>query len=166
MTALAVLGDVLNVGQFLLMTLYNTTIGPCLQTRRAPASPTLSAQEGELDNLLSEPTGGWDDDSMSIAPRSIRYGKEGLLSTRLPSTRSSTTRTKRTDGHDQDARELGEVNVETVRGKKGWEPGISLEELDREEAELAKMDPVVPEVEFGEFAEVQPGTDEATARQP
>lgn len=157
MTVLAVLGDVLNVGQFLAMKLYDTTVGTCLSGQRVPASPTLSAQEGELDNLLSEPTGGWDDDSISIAPRSIRYGKEGLLATRPLTAKASLATKEVRGGDDQDARELGEVSMEVVRGKKGWEPGATIEELEREELELAKMDPPVPEIEFGEFEEAQPG---------
>lgn len=162
MTALAVLGDIISIATILVSRAYNSTVGTCLPNRRSPASPALSAQEGELDNLLSEPTGGWDeDDAISIAPRSIRYGKEGLLATRIPSTKSAVPVTRRGGGDDADARELGEVNVETVNGRwgRGWEPGISLEELQREEEELAKMDPRVPEVEFGEFEEGHQGQD-------
>lgn len=157
MTALAVLGDVISIATNLASRAYDTVIGTCLPSRRSPPSPTLSAQEGELDNLLSEPTRGWDDDdTISIAPRSIRYGKEGLLATRSPSTKPMVSRPRKDGGGEEaDARELGEVNVETVKGQRGrgWEPEISLEELEREEEELAKMDPRVPDVEFGEFEE-------------
>lgn len=137
----------------LLDTVYQSTIRPCL-SRHTPASPSLSAQEGELDNLLTEPAGGWDDDTetISIAPHSIRYGKEGLLATRQRS--ASTVAKVSTAGNgDQDARVLGEVDLGALQwhGKDNWEPGRTVEDLEREEAELAKMDPPAPAVEFGDF---------------
>lgn len=165
MAALALLGDLSQALACLARRAYISTIGTCLPSSRSPGSPTLSAQEGELDNLLTEPTGGWDeDDTISIAPRSIRYGKEGLLVTRnhLQPADGALKSSRDHAAHDQDARELGEVDAALVSGrsKETWEPGTSLEELEREEEELAKMDPPAPVIEFGEFEEARPASEE------
>lgn len=160
MAAQAVLRNAGGLAYFFVERLYGLTIGACLaSSRRVPTSPTLSAQEGELDNLLAEPTGGWDDDTISIAPRSTRYGKEGLVATRQRSASSATKGT--TASGDHDATVLGEVDMETMRQQATWEPGKSMDELDQEEAELAKLDPPEPPVEFGDFEQA---TSEREAR--
>lgn len=143
---------------------YRSTVGLCLNPR-TPASPTLSAQEGELDNLLTEPTGGWDDDTetISIAPLSTRYGKEGLLATRERSG-STVTKASTLGTGDQDSRVLGEVDLVALQGSRhgNWEPGRTVEDLEREEAELAMMDPPAHTDEFGEF---ESGLSQAATRE-
>lgn len=152
MSGLALIGEVGHIAFGLVQHVYYVTLGACLSPRRTPPSPTLSAQEGELDNLLAQPTGGWDDDSISIAPKSTRYGKEGLLSARQRSDSAATRRSNDWDRTgDQDARVLGDVDARTVGGLANWEPGVSMNDLAREEAELAKMDPPGPSEEFGDF---------------
>lgn len=113
---------------------------------RAPPSPTLSAQEGELDNLLIEPSGGWDEETSTqqkYRPRSIKYGKEDLMAVR-PRSQAPVVKAMRS------TMESGS------KGERTWVAGKSMEELEREEAELAKMDRPGPprdtdNDEFGDF---------------
>jgi hypothetical protein len=124
-------------------TIENVLCGP-----RRPSSPTLSAQEGELDNLLNEPSGAWDEDPLEPRhrPRSIKYGKEAMMTVRPTSKTGS------------EAGERSDVTDTTKKGEPTWTAGKSLEELEREEADLARMDlPGPPMDEFGEFEQgVQP----------
>ena len=107
------------------------SVTSCIDNRKRPGSPTLSAQEGELDNLLTEPSGGWDDlpatkgynkaQSMTIDPENDHGAGQTKPSEALPAT---------------------------------WVEGRTMEELSREEEELARFDPPGPprDVEdFGDF---------------
>lgn len=124
----------------------------CHARSKTPASPTLSAQEGELDNLLSEPTTGWDDD---IAPpynsrndmrRHLNIHPEAVLVPKVVTRSTEPT--------------PAELRPAT------WIEGRTLEELEREEAELAKLDPPGPPMdEFGEFEEGKPVSDPLGAGQ-
>jgi hypothetical protein len=119
----------------------------CFKNSRTPNSPTISAQEGELDNLLSEPTTGWDDDA---APP--RYHRRDRM---MPQSRVQTEATKIPKVDNR----ASEPTVAELRPAT-WIGGRTLEELEREEAELAKLDPAGPPMdEFGEFEEGKPRAD-------
>jgi len=118
----------------------------CHARSRTPGSPTISAQEGELDNLLSEPTTGWDDD---VAPP---YDSRSDMRTHLNIQPQAAIIPKAVDR-----------SIEPTSAKlrpATWIEGRTLEELEREEEELAKLDPPGPPMdEFGEFEEGKPGSD-------
>jgi len=107
------------------------SITNCIDTRKRPVSPTLSAQEGELDNLLTEPSAGWDD-----LPASGGYNKAQTMTI--------------DSGNDH-----GAGQVKPSQGLPAtWVEGRTMEELSREEEELARFDPPGPprDVEdFGDF---------------
>ena len=112
-------------------------ITTCIETRKRPGSPTLSAQEGELDNLLTEPSGGWDD-----LPASRGYNKAQNMTIDSNLTR-----------------EAGPIKPSGITPAT-WIEGRTMEELSREEEELARFDPPGPPrdvEEFGDF-EQAPGT--------
>jgi hypothetical protein len=112
------------------------SITTCIDNRKRPGSPTISAQEGELDNLLTEHSGGWDD-----LPASRGYYKALNMTV---------------DSNDNG----GTAQVQPSRLPATWIEGRTMEELSREEEELARFDPPGPprDVEaFGDF-EQAPGT--------
>jgi hypothetical protein len=112
------------------------SITTCIDNRKRPGSPTLSAQEGELDNLLTEHSAGWDD-----LPASRGYNKAQNMAI---------------DSNDNG----GTAQVQPSPPPATWIEGRTMEELSREEAELARFDPPGPprDVEaFGDF-EQAPGT--------
>jgi hypothetical protein len=116
---------------------------------RLPPSPTLSAQEGELDNLLIEPSGGWDDETSTqqrYRPQSIKYGKEELMAVRP---RSQGPVVKAT----------GSTMEGGSKGERTWVAGKSMEELEREEAELAKMDRPPRDTDTDEFGDFEQAPD-------
>jgi hypothetical protein len=113
------------------------SITSCIDNRKRPGSPTLSAQEGELDNLLTEHSGGWDD-----LPASRGYNKAQIM-----------------DIDTGSSQEAGYMKA-SERLPATWIEGRTMEELSREEAELARFDPPGPPrdvEEFGDF-EQAPGT--------
>jgi hypothetical protein len=113
------------------------SITSCIDDRKRPGSPTLSAQEGELDNLLTEHSGGWDD-----LPASRDYNKAQDM--------TIDTNTSRDAGQPKPSGRLPTT----------WIEGRTMEELSREEEELARFDPPGPPrdvEEFGDF-EQAPGT--------
>jgi hypothetical protein len=119
----------------------------CHANSRIPNSPTISAQEGELDNLLSEPTTGWDDDAGP--PWSHR--KQPMLSHVTVQPEATNIPKVDTRSSEPTAAELRPAT---------WIEGRTLEELEREEAELAKLDPSGPPMDdFGEFEEGKPRAD-------
>jgi hypothetical protein len=116
------------------------SISSCLPNiSRAPASPDLSAQEGELDNLLTiRDNSGWEEDVATTSG----YGKGAKLMA------------------DSQPKEQSRI-ITGVRPST-WLEGRTMEELEREEAELARMDiPGPPMVEFGDFEEGRPEGDES-----
>jgi hypothetical protein len=119
----------------------------CQANSRTPNSPTISAQEGELDNLLSEPTTGWDDDA---APP--RYHRRDRM---MPQSAGKSEATNIPRVGKRSSKPPGaELRPAT------WIEGRTLEELEREEAELAKLDPSGPPMDdFGEFEEGKPKAD-------
>lgn len=113
------------------------SITSCIDKSTRPSSPALSAQEGELDNLLTEPSGGWDD-----LPASRGYNKPQNMT--IDSNPNGGT-----------AQIQGSERLPAT-----WIEGRTMEELSREEAELARFDPPGPprDIEdFGDF-EQAPGT--------
>jgi hypothetical protein len=123
------------INQLLISIIRSLTI--CIENRKRPGSPTLSAQEGELDNLLTEHSGGWDD-----LPASRGYNKAQIMD--IDTSRSQWT------GHMKASERLPAT----------WIEGRTMEELSREEEELARFDPPGPprDIEdFGDF-EQAPGT--------
>jgi hypothetical protein len=119
------------------------TISSCLPNlSRAPASPDLSAQEGELDNLLTiRDNFGWDEDVATTSG----YGKSAKMMA------------------DSQGREQSRITT-GVRPST-WLEGRTMEELEREEAELARMDiPGPPMVEFGDFEEGKPEGDDSRTK--
>jgi hypothetical protein len=113
------------------------SITSCIDNRKRPGSPTLSAQEGELDNLLTEHSGGWDD-----LPASRGYNKAQIM-----------------DIDTSSSQEAAYMKA-SERLPATWIEGRTMEELSREEAELARFDPPGPPrdvEEFGDF-EQAPGT--------
>jgi hypothetical protein len=123
------------INQILVSLIRSITI--CIDNRKRPGSPTLSAQEGELDNLLTEPSGGWDD-----LPASRGYDKPQNMT--IDSNPNGGT-----------AQIQGSERLPAT-----WIEGRTMEELSREEAELARFDPPGPPrdvEEFGDF-EQAPGT--------
>ena len=113
------------------------SITSCIDNRKRPGSPTLSAQEGELDNLLSEPSAGWDD-----LPASRGYNKAQSM-TIDPNPKGEAARIQGSE-----------------RLPATWIEGRTMEELSRAEEELARFDPPGPPrdvEEFGDF-EQAPGT--------
>jgi hypothetical protein len=114
------------------------SVTSCIDTtRKTRGSPTLSAQEGELDNLLTEHSGGWDDPPLSRGYNKARSMDIDTVSSRVA-------------GHTKPSENLPAT----------WIEGRTMEELSREEEELARFDPPGPprDVEdFGDF-EQAPGT--------
>jgi len=113
------------------------SVTACIDNRKRPGSPTLSAQEGELDNLLTEPSAGWDD-----LPASRGYNKAQNM-------------TIDSNPNGGAARIQGSERLPAT-----WIEGRTMEELSREEEELARFDPPGPPrdvEEFGDF-EQAPGT--------
>jgi hypothetical protein len=126
----------------------------CHANSRTPNSPTISAQEGELDNLLEEPTNGWDDEA--IPPR---YHRSDRM---IPHT---TVQAEAVNILGVDTR-TSEPTAAELRPAT-WIEGRTLEELELEEAELAKLDPAGPPMdESGEFEEGKPGADPLGAGHP
>jgi hypothetical protein len=113
------------------------SITRCIDDKRTPGSPTLSAQEGELDNLLTEPSGGWDD-----PPLSKGYNK--ALDMKIDSNLS---------GVDYQMQPFERLPAT-------WIEGRTMEELEREEAELARFDRPGPPRDIDDFGEFEqaPGT--------
>jgi hypothetical protein len=113
------------------------SITRCIDNKRTPGSPTLSAQEGELDNLLTEPSGGWDD-----PPLSKGYNKTENMKINSDLCRG--------DGQIQPSERLPAT----------WIEGRTMEELEREEAELARFDRPGPPRDIDDFGEFEqaPGT--------
>jgi hypothetical protein len=112
------------------------SITSCIDNRKRPGSPTLSAQEGELDNLLTEHSGGWDD-----LPASSGYNKAPDMAIDL-----------NPNG--------GTAQVQSSALPATWIEGRTMEELSREEEELARFDPPGPPRDvddFGDFKQA-PGT--------
>jgi len=108
------------------------SITSCIEARKRPGSPTLSAQEGELDNLLTEPSGGWDD-----LPLSRGYNKNQNMIIDSNSTR-----------------EAGPIKPLGIPPAT-WIEGRTMEELSREEAELARFDPPGPPRDIEEFGDFE-----------
>lgn len=106
----------------------------CCFSRKTPVSPTLSAQEGELDNLLAEPSGGWDDH-----PQPRGYNKKASMHL----------------GSDIAGQTGQGVGPATAKLQQTWTEGRTMEELEREEAELAKMDEPGPPPERDEFGDFE-----------
>jgi hypothetical protein len=119
----------------------NFCFGKCRD--EPPVSPTLSAQEGELDNLLAEPSGGWDD-----LPQSRGYNKKAAMHAE--------------SGVSQDpGRKMG-----SARTRSTWTEGRTMEELEREEEELAKFDPPGPPREVEEFGDFEQASTVDEASRP
>jgi hypothetical protein len=113
------------------------SITTCIDNRKRPGSPTISAQEGELDNLLSEPSGGWGD-----LPASRGYNKAQNMTI---------------DSNDNG----GTAQVQpSERLPATWIEGRTMEELSREEEELARFDPPGPPRDIDDFGDFEqaPGT--------
>jgi len=108
------------------------SITTCIETRKRPGSPTLSAQEGELDNLLTEHSGGWDD-----PPLSRGYNKDQNMTI---------------DSNPN--RESGSIEP-SGRLPATWIEGRTMEELSREEEELARFDPPGPPRDIEEFGDFE-----------
>jgi len=108
------------------------SISSCIETRKRPGSPTLSAQEGELDNLLTEPSGGWDD---------------------LPTSRGYNKAQNMTIDSNPD-REAGPIKPSGI-SPATWIEGRTMEELSREEEELARFDPPGPPRDIDDFGEFE-----------
>ena len=108
------------------------SITSCIETRNRPGSPPLSAQEGELDNLLTEPSGGWDD-----PPLSRGYNK---------------TQNMTIDSNSNP--EAGPIKP-SGRLPATWIEGRTMEELSREEEELARFDPPGPPRDVDEFGDFE-----------
>lgn len=124
------LADICRLVNQIVVTLIRSVTN-CIDSRKRPGSPTLSAQEGELDNLLSEPSGGWDD-----LPASRGYNKAQNMTI--------------SSGNDHGAGQA----MPSQRLPATWVEGRTMEELSREEEELARFDPPGPprDVEdFGDF---------------
>jgi len=118
------------INQILISTIRSIT--SCIETRKRPGSPTLSAQEGELDNLLTEPSGGWDD-----LPASRGYNKKQNItidSNLIP--------------------EAGPIKP-SGRLPATWIEGRTMEELSKEEEELARFDPPGPPRDVDDFGDFE-----------
>ena len=104
----------------------------CIDSRKRPGSPTLSAQDGELDNLLTEPSGGWDD-----LPASRGYNKAQNMTI--------------DSGNDHGAGQA----VPSQGLPATWVEGRTMEELSREEEELARFDPPGPPRDVDDFGDFE-----------
>jgi hypothetical protein len=113
------------------------SITSCIDNRKRPGSPTLSAQEGELDNLLTEPSGGWDD-----LPASRGYNKAQNMDI------------------DTGGSQVAGLRKPSENPPATWIEGRTMEELSREEAELARFDPPGPPRDVDDFGDFEqaPGT--------
>ena len=112
------------------------SITTCIDDRKRPGSPTLSAQEGELDNLLTEPSGGWDD-----LPATKGYNKAQNMTI--------------DSGNDYGA---GQAKS-SERLPATWIEGRTMEELSREEEELARFDPPGPPRDVDDFGDFEQAPD-------
>ena len=122
------------VNQILIGIIRSTTF--CIDNRKRPGSPTLSTQEGELDNLLPEPSGGWDD-----LPASRGYNK---------------TQNMKIDSNPNG----GAARIQgSERLPATWIEGRTMEELSREEEELARFDPPGPPRDVEEFGDFEQAPD-------
>lgn len=136
---------------------------PARSRRPQPASPPLraEAQDGELDNLLSERSEGWaldeDSDSGEVSgeqhvrgterrPKSKEYKREPAMSSRTMDRQS-----------DSSQADLGSGSAR----KDLWLPDATLEQLAQEEAEQAERERreeernrigIKEEDEFGDYA--------------
>lgn len=148
---------------------YILSFVPCLpdhRRHRRPASPPLSAQDGELDSLLPTAEDGWDDaeldDILGSKPRTSPAARwtTGAAplpprSTRTPGAPASSGLAKGTVGKtvgpteslkDREASPLDHSDAKALdpsaidRLARQWEGGLTAEEMQREEEELARRE--------------------------